>query len=116
MTREIFIRPWGYYDILHTEPGTQIKRIYVENNKRLSKQSHKHRSEHWLITAGKALVEIEDNVFHLSTGDSVTIGVGEVHRIQGASEEGCTFIEIQQGDYLGEDDIIRYEDDFGRQS
>jgi mannose-6-phosphate isomerase-like protein (cupin superfamily) len=114
MERNIYLRPWGFYDILHTEAGTQIKRIHVQAGHRLSKQSHEHRSEHWLITAGKAQVEIEDNVFQLVKGDSVSIGVGEVHRIASASEEGCTFIEIQQGDYLGEDDIVRYDDDYGR--
>lgn len=113
MTREIFIRPWGFYDILHTEPGTQIKRIHVEANKRLSKQSHEHRAEHWYITEGKGIVEIEDNVFHVGAGDSITIGVKEVHRVAAAGES-LTFIEIQTGDYLGEDDIVRYDDDYGR--
>ncbi len=116
MTREIFLRPWGYYDILHSEPGVQIKRIFVEGGKRLSLQTHEHRAEHWYITNGIGIVTAGDQEFRLGVGDSVTIAIGEQHRIEGFGDAGVTFIEVQTGDYLGEDDIIRIEDDFGRSS
>lgn len=93
----------------------QVKRIHVENGSRLSKQSHKHRAEHWYITQGYAKVEIGEQELHLGPGDYVSIGVGEVHRVEAeGTDDDLVFIEIQTGDYLGEDDIIRYEDDFGR--
>ena len=114
MTPEIFVRPWGFYVILHTEQRTQVKRIHVEVGSRLSKQSHKHRAEHWYITQGYAKVELGEQEFHLGPGDYVSIGVGEVHRVEAEGLEDLVFIEIQTGDYLGEDDIIRYDDDFGR--
>ncbi len=114
MTPEIFVRPWGFYVILHTEQKVQVKRTHVENGSRLSKQSHKHRAEHWYITQGYAEVELFDQILHLGPGDYVSIGVGEVHRVRAEGEGDLVFIEIQTGEYLGEDDIIRYEDDFGR--
>lgn len=115
MTQEIFVRPWGFYIILHTEQRVQVKRIHVENGSRLSKQSHKHRAEHWYITQGYAKIEIGEQELHLGPGDYVSIGVGEVHRVEAeGTDEDLVFIEIQTGDYLGEDDIVRYEDDFGR--
>jgi mannose-6-phosphate isomerase-like protein (cupin superfamily) len=115
MTQEIFVRPWGFYIIIHTEQRVQVKRIHVENGSRLSKQSHKHRAEHWYITQGYAKVELGEQELHLGPGDYVSIGVGEVHRVEAeGTDEDLVFIEIQTGDYLGEDDIVRYEDDFGR--
>ena len=107
-------RPWGWYEILITLPEMQIKRIYVEAGKRLSLQSHEHRSGHWLITAGKAKVQVEDAYFDLSEGHSITILKGERHRIEALEHDDVEFIEIQRGTYFGEDDIVRYEDDFGR--
>ena len=115
MTQEIFVRPWGFYIILHTEQRVQVKRIHVENGSRLSKQSHEHRAEHWYITQGYAKVELGEQELHLGPGDYVSIGVGEVHRVESeGADDDLVFIEIQTGDYLGEDDIVRYEDDFGR--
>jgi mannose-6-phosphate isomerase-like protein (cupin superfamily) len=114
MTQEIFVRPWGFYVILHTEQRVQVKRIHVEGGKRLSKQSHKHRAEHWYITQGYAKVELGEQELHLGPGDYVSIGVEEVHRVEAEGTEDLVFIEIQTGDYLGEDDIIRYDDDYGR--
>lgn len=114
MTHEIFVRPWGFYVILHTEQKVQVKRLHVEAGSRLSKQSHKQRAEHWYITQGYAKVELGDQELHLGPGDYVSIAVGEVHRVEAEGEMDLVFIEIQTGDYLGEDDIIRYDDDFGR--
>jgi mannose-6-phosphate isomerase-like protein (cupin superfamily) len=115
MLPEIHVRPWGFYVILHTEQRVQVKRLHVESGSRLSKQSHKHRAEHWYITQGYAKVELGDQELHLGPGDYVSIGVGEVHRVEAESEEDLVFIEIQTGEYLGEDDIIRYEDDWNRE-
>jgi mannose-6-phosphate isomerase-like protein (cupin superfamily) len=114
VSKEIEIRPWGFYVILHTEQRVQVKRIHVQSGNRLSKQSHKLRAEHWYITQGYAEVELFDQILHLGPGDYVSIGVGEVHRVRAEGEMDLVFIEIQTGDYLGEDDIIRYEDDYGR--
>ena len=115
MSRNITVRPWGFYDIIHIEPGYQIKRIHVESGKRLSLQSHKQRSEHWYVSHGEGLIQVNNNSFTIQKGDNVTIGIEEVHRIEGLGETGVTFFERQAGEYLGEDDIIRYQDDYGRE-
>lgn len=107
-------RPWGWYEILLTQPEMQIKRIHVDAGKRLSLQSHKKRSEHWLITAGKAKVQVDDQYYDFVEGNSITILKGEKHRIEAKEYDDVEFIEIQRGSYFGEDDIVRYEDDFGR--
>lgn len=107
-------RPWGWYEILLTLPEMQIKRIHVELGKRLSLQSHEKRSEHWLITAGKAKVQVNDKTYELIDGHSITILQGEKHRVEAIGDDDLEFIEIQQGTYFGEDDIVRYDDDYGR--
>ena len=112
MTKET--RPWGYYEILYTENGMQIKRLVVHSGKRLSLQSHEKRSEHWYIKEGQALAEIEGNTYTLDVGHSITILKGEKHRVFAAGNDDLELIEIQEGTYLGEDDIVRYDDDFGR--
>ena len=112
MTRET--RPWGYYEILYTEDGMQIKRLVVTNGKRLSLQSHEKRSEHWYIKQGQALAEIEGKIYALKVGHSITILKGEKHRVSAAGSDDLELVEIQEGTYLGEDDIVRYDDDFGR--
>jgi mannose-6-phosphate isomerase len=112
MTKET--RPWGYYEILYTENGMQIKRLVVRSGKRLSLQSHEKRSEHWYIKQGQALAEIEGNTYTLDVGHSITILKGEKHRVSAAGNDNLELIEIQEGTYLGEDDIVRYDDDFGR--
>jgi mannose-6-phosphate isomerase len=112
MTKET--RPWGYYEILYIENGMQIKRLVVHSGKRLSLQSHEKRSEHWYIKEGQALAEIEGNTYTLDVGNSITILKGEKHRVSAAGNDDLELIEIQEGTYLGEDDIVRYDDDFGR--
>jgi mannose-6-phosphate isomerase-like protein (cupin superfamily) len=109
----IHTRPWGYYNILSKADNYQSKYIYVETGKRLSYQTHKFRNEHWFILSGPALVIIngEQNVMY--GGDSIDIPVGTPHRIE-ALNMPVEFIEVQTGTYFGEDDIIRLEDDFGR--
>ena len=107
-------RPWGNWEIIDTGMGHQVKRIAVSSNKRLSLQSHKYRKEHLVFVSGKAEVEIDSKVTKLLIGDSIDIPLGAVHRLKNNKEIDLIVNEIKFWDYLGEDDIIRYEDDFGR--
>lgn len=107
-------RPWGYYQVLSDEQKFKVKKIVVYSSKRLSLQRHKGRSEHWHIIDGEALVTVDDKKIHLTSGGSVDIPQKAVHRIENTGLQDLTFIEIQRGDYFGEDDIERLEDDFGR--
>ncbi|MCP5107728.1 MAG: cupin domain-containing protein [bacterium] len=107
-------RPWGSFENLHEEEQLKVKRIIVKPGKRLSLQSHKHRSENWVITQGKAVVTLGDKLIPLSPHETVFIPVGAKHRVGNEGKEDVVFIEVQTGTYLGEDDITRYEDDFNR--
>jgi len=107
-------RPWGYYKILSDEPDHKVKRIVVYPEKRLSLQKHRHRDEHWYIIYGDAVVTRNDEQLSLSRGDSVNIPRGAAHRIMNPGSRNMAFIEVQTGDYFGEDDIKRMEDDYGR--
>jgi mannose-6-phosphate isomerase len=107
-------RPWGFYIVLSDEADHKVKRIVLYAGKRLSLQKHRHRSEHWHIVNGEALVSLDNKDMPLKKGMSVDIPVGAAHRIKNTGTENLVFIEIQQGDYFGEDDIERLEDDFGR--
>ncbi|OPX92535.1 MAG: Alginate biosynthesis protein AlgA [Syntrophorhabdus sp. PtaU1.Bin002] len=107
-------RPWGYYRVLSDEPDHKVKRICVYPGERLSLQRHQRRSEHWYIVAGTALVVVGADEIYLKAGEAVNIPVGSVHRIMNPGAENLIFIEIQTGDYFGEDDIERLQDDYGR--
>ena len=107
-------RPWGYYVILSDEFDHKVKRITVYPDKRLSLQRHRHRSEHWVIVKGTALVTLNNEEIQLGKGESIDIPVGAIHRVKNIGAYDLAFIERQQGDYFGEDDIERIEDDFGR--
>lgn len=107
-------RPWGYYQILSDEVTHKIKRIVVYPGKRLSLQRHKQRSEHWHIVDGEALVTLNDKKITLTGGGSVDIPKAALHRVENIGKSDLSFIEVQRGDYFGEDDIERIEDDFGR--
>ena len=107
-------RPWGFYTVLSDMKDHKVKRITVYPGKRLSLQRHKLRSEHWHIICGKGLVSLDDKDIEISKGESVDIERETLHRIRNMGEEDLVFIEVQQGDYFGEDDIERIEDDFGR--
>jgi mannose-1-phosphate guanylyltransferase len=107
-------RPWGSFVILDEGGNYKVKRIEVFPGKRLSYQSHAHRSEHWLVTRGTAKVTLNDREILLKNGDSVDIPMGAKHRVENPGTEPLIFIEIQTGDYFGEDDIVRFDDDFGR--
>ena len=107
-------RPWGSYTVLDDEATFKVKRIEVLPGKRLSYQRHARRSEHWFIVHGTAVVTLDGVQRELAPGDAVDIPVGTDHRIQNASDELVVFVEVQHGDYFGEDDIVRLEDDYGR--
>ena len=107
-------RPWGFYQVLSDEPDHKVKRIVVYPGKRLSLQRHQRRSEHWYILFGRALVTRDEDQLDLKAGEAVDIPKGVLHRIQNPGSKDLAFIEIQTGDYFGEDDIERLADDFGR--
>ena len=109
-------RPWGWYINIDGDDysGSKVKRIGVYPGKRLSLQSHKKRSEHWVIVKGNAKVQVGEDFHLLHKNQSIYIPIGVLHRMENVGEEMVEFIETQIGEYLGEDDITRYEDDFGR--
>ena len=107
-------RPWGSYTILDEAEGYKVKRILVKPGKRLSLQKHKHRSEHWVFVSGKGLVTIGTEEYSVKPNESKYILKGEIHRLENVGKIPLVMIEVQVGDYLGEDDIIRIEDDFNR--
>ena len=106
--------PWGWFESLISKPGYQVKRLHVYPGAALSLQSHQHRSEHWVVVSGTACVVRDDEVMTLATNESVYIHVGKstVWRIE--TDALLTVIEVQTGEYLGEDDIERYEDVYDR--
>jgi mannose-1-phosphate guanylyltransferase / mannose-6-phosphate isomerase len=113
MHRKVY-RPWGSYDSIDMGETFQVKRLTVNPGKKLSLQSHEKRAEHWVIVKGVATVTKGDEVFLLHENESTYIPSGTRHRLENASDVLLELIEVQSGSYLGEDDIVRYEDDFGR--
>ena len=111
--RKVF-RPWGYYDSLDVGDGFQAKRICVKPGEKISLQKHKHRSEHWVVVSGTAKITCGDKIYNLEKNQSTYIPKGEVHRLENQGAVDLEIIEVQTGDYLGEDDIIRLEDDYQR--
>jgi mannose-6-phosphate isomerase len=108
-------RPWGYFIVLADKPDHKVKRIVVHPGKRLSLQSHNHRSEHWHVISGTAVATVDDHRISLTAGESADIPCGAKHRVENPGKnDDLVFIEVQRGDYFGEDDIVRFEDDFGR--
>ncbi len=107
-------RPWGSYTVLEDAETFKVKRIEVLPGKRLSYQKHARRSEHWYMVAGTATVTLDDVEHTLVAGQAIDIALGAAHRIANPGDELLVFIEIQRGDYFGEDDIVRLQDDFGR--
>lgn len=107
-------RPWGTYTVLETNEKYKIKRIIVQPGKRLSLQKHFHRSEHWIVVSGTALVTVENKEFLLKPNESTYIPIGEIHRLENPGKVDVVLIEAQVGSYLGEDDIVRIQDDFKR--
>lgn len=107
-------RPWGQYVVLSETADHKIKRITVYPGKRLSLQKHHRRSEHWHAVRGAGVVTLDGRKIQLAAGESVDIPCGAAHRIENTGGEDLVFIEVQRGNYFGEDDIERIEDDFGR--
>jgi mannose-1-phosphate guanylyltransferase/mannose-1-phosphate guanylyltransferase/mannose-6-phosphate isomerase len=107
-------RPWGWFETLVLADRFQVKRIHVHPGASLSLQSHHHRSEHWIVVAGTAKVTVDDMVKLVTENQSVYIPLGAVHRMENPGKVPMVLIEVQTGSYLGEDDIIRYEDKYAR--
>lgn len=108
-------RPWGTYTVLEDTPGYKIKRIMVKSGKRLSLQKHFHRNEHWIVLSGTATVTVGEKTFSVHPNESTYIKAGEIHRLANLGKIPLTIIETQVGEYTGEDDIVRIEDDFNRE-
>ena len=117
---EVGVRPWGIYYVLEDKPNYKVKKIVVNIGERLSLQSHKHRSEHWVVVSGTATVEIRkdtnaDNwIFDLMPNESCYIPATKMHRLANYGKVPLVIVEIQVGEYTGEDDIERYQDDYNR--
>ena len=111
---EAVTRPWGNYTVLLESDNYKIKKIIVNPKSRLSLQSHKHRSEHWTIVNGNAIIQVGKDKLNLTANQHVFIPKETIHRIENNTQSIVELIEVQIGDYLGEDDIIRYEDDYSR--
>jgi mannose-6-phosphate isomerase-like protein (cupin superfamily) len=109
-------RPWGTFTVLDEGDGFKVKRIEVLPGKRLSYQKHAQRAEHWVVVNGTAKVTLDDREIIVETGQAVDIAVSSAHRVENPGRELLVFIEVQRGNYLGEDDIVRLQDDFGRVS
>ncbi|WP_230968924.1 mannose-1-phosphate guanylyltransferase/mannose-6-phosphate isomerase [Nitrogeniibacter aestuarii] len=111
--RKIY-RPWGYYDSIDAGPRFQVKRIVVNPGASLSLQMHHHRAEHWIVVSGTAMVTRGEETLMLSENQSTYIPLGTVHRLENPGKLPLEMIEVQSGGYLGEDDIVRFEDTYGR--
>ncbi|MNF76552.1 Alginate biosynthesis protein AlgA [compost metagenome] len=107
-------RPWGAYDSIDHGPRYQVKRITVAPGQKLSVQMHHHRAEHWIVVTGTAKVSIGDKQVLLSENQSTYIPVGVIHALENPGKIQLEMIEVQSGAYLGEDDIVRFEDRYGR--
>ncbi len=107
-------RPWGYYEVLTDSRDHKVKRIVVHPGKRISLQRHRHRAEYWTIISDNPVVTVDGREVQLSPGDFITIPLRATHRITNPGTCDVIFIEVQTGEYFGEDDIERFEDDFGR--
>ena len=107
-------RPWGAFTVLDEGANYKVKRIEVLSGKRLSYQKHAQRAEHWFVVQGIAKVTLDGKDIFVRVGEDVDIEIGMAHRVENEGDETLIFIEVQRGDYLGEDDIERLQDDYGR--
>ena len=112
--REFDRRPWGTYTVLEEAPNFKVKRIEVLPGKRLSYQKHSQRAEHWFVVEGTAKVTLDGKEITVRAGEAIDVPTGAAHRVENPGNEDLIFIEVQRGTYLGEDDIVRLEDDYGR--
>lgn len=111
---KVYERPWGTYQTLALAPGYQVKVLTVKPGAKLSLQRHFKRAEHWVVVEGEPMITINDSVKRYHRDEAVYIPLEAVHRIENVSQSDCTLIEVQVGDYLGEDDIERLDDVYGR--
>ncbi|MBI3316039.1 MAG: phosphomannose isomerase type II C-terminal cupin domain [Candidatus Omnitrophica bacterium] len=109
-------KPWGNYQILHRETGIQVKRIELRPGLRFSLQKHLKRSEKWVIIQGSGTATVGGKTVSIEPGSVLAVACGQKHRMHNTGQTPLVFIEVQFGDYLGEDDVVRFEDDFGRVS
>ena len=107
-------RPWGFYEVLSDTDTHKVKRITVYPGKRLSLQRHRKRKEHWFFVSGKGVVTINNNHIEVQSAKSVDIDYEVMHRVENTGTVNLVYIEVQLGEYFGEDDIERIEDDYGR--
>ncbi|CAN5877374.1 hypothetical protein BH20ACT6_BH20ACT6_13320 [soil metagenome] len=107
-------RPWGRITVIDNGDGFQVKRLEVRPGRRLSLQVHRRRSEHWYVVHGVATATVGPAEVDLPAGNSIDIAVGERHRLANHGDTDVVIVEVGRGDYLGEDDIERFDDDFGR--
>jgi mannose-6-phosphate isomerase len=107
-------RPWGSYTVLDDADDHKVKRIVVSPGCRLSYQVHSRRAEHWFFVAGTGAVTLDGEVLAVGPGTAIDVPAGSAHRIENTGDEPIVFIEVQHGDYFGEDDIVRLDDDYGR--
>ncbi|EHI48017.1 mannose-6-phosphate isomerase [SAR116 cluster alpha proteobacterium HIMB100] len=114
MIGEIGERPWGKYEVLAERDGYKVKRITVVPGGRLSLQSHQHRAEHWVVVMGTATVTVDEAVLTVAATEHVHIPLQAKHRLENHTDLPVVLIEVQTGNYLGEDDIVRYDDIYGR--
>jgi mannose-1-phosphate guanylyltransferase/mannose-6-phosphate isomerase len=113
-TIERTTRPWGWYETVSEAAGNKIKRIGVNPGQQISLQRHRQRAEHWLVVQGTAQVTVGERQFELPTGGHCDIALGQLHRIANRTLQLVEIVEVQFGSYLGEDDIERLQDDYGR--
>jgi len=111
---ERVLRPWGHYEALTLGKRYQVKRIVVQPGEKLSLQKHFHRAEHWVVVRGSALVTRDSERLTIAENEHIYLPLGCVHRLENVGRIPLTLIEVQTGSYLGEDDIVRLEDDYGR--
>jgi mannose-6-phosphate isomerase len=114
--REFDRRPWGSYEVLEEGTTFKVKRIEVLPGKRLSYQKHSQRAEHWVVVEGTAKVTLDGEEITVRTGEAIDIPIGAAHRVENPGDGELIFIEVQRGNYLGEYDIQRLEEDYGRAS
>lgn len=113
---EMEVRPWGSYSVIGTGEGFVIKTLHVKPGARLSLQSHKHRTEQWCVLRGTATVRIDGATLTLERGGVCTIPIGALHRLGNDRESELVVLEAQFGEFISEDDILRWEDDYGRET
>jgi mannose-6-phosphate isomerase-like protein (cupin superfamily) len=114
LEQEITKRPWGEFQTLRLEDGFRVKKITVIPGGKLSLQKHAHRAEHWVVVQGTAWVTVDQTQKEIQTNEHIFIPLGAVHRLENRGSEALFLIEVQLGSYLGEDDIVRLEDTYGR--